>query len=209
MTRHTQMRVGFGAAIIVAFLTGFVTLGSAAEFSADMVQKTHGQTMTGKVFVKGTRMRMEMNHAGGSMVTIALPDQHKSIVLMPAQKMYMESITTPAQEAPKVGDRDLEQRATVKQLGTEEVNGYKCEKYEIIPRDASAGKITQWVSKELSYPLKSVHQGPQGEATTEYQNIKQGGVADSLFQIPPGYQKMQMPGMGGGMAPGAGSPHMH
>lgn len=209
MSRHTQVKAGFGASLIIVLVAGFVSLGAAAEFSADMVQKSHGQTMTGKVYVKNTKMRMEMNHAGQSTVTIALPDQHKSIILMPAQKMYMENVTDPAQETPMVGDRDLEQKATIKQLGTEEVNGYLCDKFEVIPHDASAGKTTQWFSKELSYPIKSIYQGPHGESTTEYRNIKKGGVADSLFQVPPGYQKMQMPGMGGGMAPGAGSPHMH
>lgn len=209
MTGHTQVKAGLGAGLIVALLVSFVSLAAAAEFSADMVQKTRGQSMTGKVYVKDTKMRMEMNHAGGSTVTITLPDQHKSIILMPDQKMYMEHIISPGQETPLVGDRDLEEKATIKQLGTEEVNGYVCDKYEVIPRDASAGKTTQWFSKELSYPIKSIYQGPQGEATTEYRNIKKGGVADALFQVPPGYQKMQMPGMGAGMVPGAGSPHMH
>jgi hypothetical protein len=33
----------------------------------------------------------------------------------------------------------------------------------------------------------------------EYKNIKMGGVKDSLFEAPPGFQKMPMPGMGAGM----------
>jgi hypothetical protein len=32
---------------------------------------------------------------------------------------------------------------------------------------------------------------------TEYQNIKEGGVSDSLFKIPAGYTKMVIPGIGG------------
>lgn len=209
MAGYVWVKESLGAGLIVTFLLNFVSLGAASEFSADMVQKSGGQTVTGKIYVKETKMRMEMNHAGGSTVTITLPDQHKSIILMPEQKMYMEHVISPGRETPMVGDRDLEEKATIKKLGTEEVNGYVCEKYEIIPHDASAGKTTQWFSRELSYPIKSMHQGPQGESTTEYRNIKKGGVADGLFQVPPGYQKMQMPGMGGGMAPGAGWPHMH
>jgi hypothetical protein len=60
-----------------------------------------------------------------------------------------------------------------------------------------------------------VHQSSEGESSFEYRNIKEGGVADSLFQVPAGYTKMEMPGMPGmgkgmmegmgkGMGPGAG-----
>jgi hypothetical protein len=30
---------------------------------------------------------------------------------------------------------------------------------------------------------------------TEYTNIKEGGVNDSVFEVPRGYRKMSMPGM--------------
>ena len=41
--------------------------------------------------------------------------------------------------------------------------------------------------------------------TTEYKNINEEGVSDSLFKIPAGYTKMNMPSMGGkGMIPDMG-----
>mgnify|MGYP001818998509 CR=1 FL=1 len=54
---------------------------------------------------------------------------------------------------------------------------------------------TTWVSKKLNFPVKVIQKGPQGESTVEYQNIKTGNVPDSLFELPPGLQKMQMPMM--------------
>jgi hypothetical protein len=57
------------------------------------------------------------------------------------------------------------------------------------------GTMTQWHSKKLNYPIKVVYHGPQGDMVTEYKNIKEGRVRDSLFKPPKGYKKMGMPGL--------------
>ena len=183
----------------------------AAEFSADMLQKMAGQTQTGKIFMKGSKMRMEMDTPGGKTINIILPDEGKSIMLIPQQKMYMEmsSADTPG-SPPPAGKDDLEKMADLKNLGKEKINGYSCDKYEVIYNDKTMGKMIQWISPKLNIPLKMAGEGPHGDFTLEYKNIKEGGVPDSMFQVPPGYQKMQMPsmpnmpGMGKGMPKGMG-----
>lgn len=188
------------ASITLALVYNFLSF--AAEFSADLIQKTPGQTMTGKVFVKGKNMRMEMNTPGGAVVNIVLPDEGKALMLRPKEKMYMEMSANASAAVSSAPDEDWEKKATRKHLGTENMNGYLCDKYEIIYHDKSMGKTTQWISPKLSYPIKMVHQGQQGEVITEYKNIKENGISDSLFQVPAGYQKMQIPSTGQGMGMG-------
>lgn len=103
-------------------------------------------------------------------------------------------------KAPKAGvvttDETLAQIADKKYVGTENLNGHECDKYEIIYHDRSLGKMIQWFSKELNYPVKMIHNGPHGESVVEYKNIRQDKIDSSLFRVPPGYQKMTLPGMG-------------
>ena len=74
---------------VTAFLMLVFLLASpcwTAEFSADMIRKMPGQTQTGKVFVKGKKMRMEINTPRNTMVHIMLPEENKTIMLMTKEK---------------------------------------------------------------------------------------------------------------------------
>lgn len=181
------------AFFILVFLSALP--GRASEFSADMIQKMQGHTQTGKVFIKDKKMRMEMNTPGNTMVHIMLPEEKKTIMLMTKEKMYMEM--TAANNPPSSDKEELEKVATLEQLGTETINGYLCDKYQVIFHDKNQGTMTQWYSKKLNFPIKMISKSPHGEVVTEYQNIKEGPVPDSSFIIPPGYKQMPMAGMGG------------
>ena len=175
----------------------------AAEFSADMVHSAGpGQTIKGKVYVKGNRTRNELQSGSEKTVNIMDMDAKKVWVLMPDEKMYMEMQPTPEMMASAQKKEDLETMADTKVLGTEKVEGYECDKILYTYRDKSMGVMTQWVARELNYPIKMLYEGSQGKMTLEYKNIKKGGVSDSLFSVPPDYQKMSMPGMMGGAHPG-------
>jgi hypothetical protein len=188
------------ASLMLIFLLALPS--GAAEFSADMIQTMQGQTQTGKVFIKGKKIRMEMNTPRNKMVHIFLPEQNKTIILMTQEKMYREMVS-PNQpgSTPSSNKEDLEKVATLKQLGTETINGYLCDTYQVIFHDKNQGIMTQWYSKKLNFPLKRVSQGPHGEVVTEYQNIKEGTVAEANFLIPPDYQKMPMSSLGGHRIP--------
>jgi outer membrane lipoprotein-sorting protein len=191
---------------LAVLLSGVAAIALAAEFSADMVHKMATMTREGKVYVKGKKMRTESGMGQG--ITIVDGDTGTVWVLQPAQKMYMEmkkGATQPTQTTQS--DEELAKVADKKFLGTETVNGYQCEKYLYTYRDKALGTMTMWIATKLGQAIKMVHQSPEGESSFEYRNIKEGGVADSLFQVPAGYTKMEMPGMPGmgkGMGPGAG-----
>ena len=163
----------------------------AAEFSADLIQKMGDEVKKGKFFVKGNKMRMEFEEG----ITIMDLATGKTITLQPEEKMYIEMPAMGAMATAAESDKELAKIATKKKVGTEKINGYKCDKHLITYHDKAMGKMTQWYARKLNYPIKTVYHGPQGEMVTEYSNIKEGGVSDSLFEVPRGYQKMSIPGM--------------
>lgn len=180
--------------LVLCALVVFSSVALSAEFSADLIQKTAGMTTKGKVYIKGNKMRMEMETPAGKSINLMDIGTGLMQMLQPEQKMYFE-METPDAGVVKT-DEALDKIADKKHVGTEKVNGYKCDKYEIIYHDRSLGKMSQWFSKKLNYPIKIIYNGPQGEMVVEYKNIKQGKVDSSLFEIPPGYEKMKIPGMG-------------
>ena len=171
----------------------------AAEFTADLIQKQQGMEMKGKIYVKGEKMRMDMTKDGEKTSTITRIDKKIIWIIKHNDKMYMEMPSMVGTLQVSKIDEDLKKIADKKKVGTEKVNGYKCDKYLITYKDKSMGKMTQWISKKLNYPIKMVYHSSYGDMYTEYKNIKEGKVKDSVFEIPKGYEKISMPGMGGQM----------
>jgi outer membrane lipoprotein-sorting protein len=180
-------------------ILAFSGLAIAAEFSADLIQKMGDEVKKGKIFVKDNKMRMEFEEG----ITIMDLATGKTITIQPEEKMYIEMPGMGPMATVDESDKELSKIATKKHVGTEKISGYKCDKYLITYHDKAMGKMTQWYSKKLKYPIKIVYHGPEGEMLTEYKNIKEGRVSDSLFKVPAGYQKMAIPGLG---MPGAGIP---
>jgi len=172
----------------------------AAEFTADLIRSSGGDEETSKVFVKGKMRREELMEDGElAVINIARLDKGVNWNLMPEEKMYMEIPL----EGMKVGAmediEELESRAKMKILGKETVSGYACEKRQY--DDQAQGSVIVWHSSKLDYPVK-IHVmafGGEEEMILEYRNIKTGKIADSMFEIPKGYQKFAIPGMPGGM----------
>jgi hypothetical protein len=83
---------GWGMALAFVVTVIFVLSSSsiAAEFSADLLLKQGGETMTGKVYVKRDKTRQEFVQQGQKQITIFRPDKGVMWVLMPAEKIYME-----------------------------------------------------------------------------------------------------------------------
>jgi hypothetical protein len=178
--------------VVLLFLLVLGNVVLAAEFSADMVQTHRSMTTNGKVYIQANKMRMEMNTPKGTAINIMDTDAGLMRMVQPEQKMYIEM------KAPQAGiaqsDEALAKMADKKKVGTEKINGYDCDKFEIIYHDKNLGKTTQWFSNKLNFPIKMVYEGPQGQMITEYKNIKEGKQDSSLFQVPAGYRKMEMPG---------------
>jgi hypothetical protein len=181
-------------------------------FSADMeFTSARGgaaaHDMTGKIYVNPDHMRMDMNTGprGGAIVITNLATQTTD-TLMPDQHMYMEFTAEQAMMARRGMGPGIKPFTdpnnpcanqdgwTCKNLGVEQVNGRAADHWQITDKN---GKVTNaWVDQKVHFPIKSV---TQDGSIWQLTNIKEGEQQASLFEIPEGYQKMDMGQMMQGM----------
>ena len=175
------------AIFLVGGLAPSVWAESMPSFSADMVSQGGGQSIRGKIYITQNKMRMEMAQA----TMIMRHDRHVSWTLMPNQRMYMEQPMDPTMVA-QFGAMSPGETERVS-LGTETVGGQPAEKFRVT---YTVGGMTQtafqWMGRQ-GIPLKVA--ATDGAWSVEYRNVRVGPQPDSLFEIPPGYQKFSVPSM--------------
>jgi len=166
-------------------------LAQAAEFSATMITKAGGMEIPGKVYVKGDKMRNEIQAAGHPVINILRPDKKLVWIIMPQQQAYMEMPINPETKQQMMALTE-KQKAKMKKLGSETIDGYTCEKYETtVNYQGKSTKVYTWIASDLGSPIKVV--AADGSFSMEYKDIKKGEVADSQFEAPQGYKKIKMP----------------
>ena len=177
--------------VLGAFLLMGVSPVKASEFSASVITKMGGQEIPGKIFVKGQKVRNESQAGGQTNVMIVRPDKKVAWVILPQEKTYMEMPITedPQQKMMAMTAKD---KANMKLIGTEMVNGFECDKFEAtMSHEGQSTKHYAWIAKKLAMPIKMT--SADGSFSMEYQDIKPGKVENSLFEPPRGYRKMKMP----------------
>ncbi len=178
------------------------------EFSAEMVdlQKPDKPTQA-KIYFAKDKIRIESQNTGakgGGAVIMNFATQ-TSTVLMPQQHMYMEM---PAQaQSQRMGYAnaffragDVEnacadwqkmghnQGGSCHKVGNESVNGRSTVKYE---STNASGEVSHfWLDPKLRFPVKWEGKNSAGEL----RNIQEGTQPGSLFEIPAGFTKMEIPG---------------
>lgn len=193
------------------FAASFVL--AQTEFSGEIVdlQKPDKPTQA-KIYFAKDKIRIETQNAGpkgGGAVIMNFATQ-TSTVLMPQQHMYMEM---PAQaQSQRMGyvnaffrAGDVEnacgdwqkigrnQGSSCHKVGSESVNGRSTVKYEATN---SGGEVSHfWLDPKLRFPVKWDGKNTSGEM----RNIQEGSQPASLFEIPAGFTKFEMPGGMGGM----------
>jgi len=180
--------------IVVLILQVMLVLGAAAgelEFSADVQTTVKGVTTGSKMSFGGDKWRLETTAAGKTTVSIARQDRKLVWVLLPEQQLYMEQKMKPEQQ------RGLTQRMAGElkrqKLGSETVNGMVCDKYEVTYKEgAKRSKLYQWMSAD-GWPVRSA--ALDGSWRTEFNNIKKGAQPAALFEVPAGYNLINVPGM--------------
>ncbi len=176
---------------LLAFLFSFVCF---AQFTADMVVTEGTVSRTNKFYSEDQYYRMDIEEQGQEGFVIVDRNENVTCVVMPDQKMYMEMSSTGTQSLSNDVFQSIEKQKEEYEtnlVGTETINGFECEKYEVL----IDGNVvsTYWQSPELEYPIKVVS-GENKEMVMELQNIVKGDVDDSKFKIPDDYTKMEMPG---------------
>ena len=180
----------FAAMLFIGSMLMFAATSMALEFSADMVMTAEGHKMTSKMFAKGDHSRMEMTAEGQRMITITRVDKKVVWNLMPEEKIYMEMPLNP-KETPKT---EIKGEIDRKLVGSETIDGHPTKKYLITYKEGTATeKVYQWWATDIDFPVKTAD--VNNTWVQEFKNVKIGSQPNSLFEVPEGYLKMQIPGM--------------
>ncbi len=169
------------------------------EYSADSYMETQGMSVTSKVFHAENKDRMEMKVQGTNNIIINRMDKKLAWVLMPEQKMYMEtSLEEGKKKSNDINDCQIEQQ----QLGSEVVNGLKATKNKITMSCPDGLKYdgSTWVTKEgIMVKMDSVAKTDKGDIPfkMELKNLNIARQDPGLFEIPTGYQAFNMGGVMG------------
>jgi len=176
--------------LLAALLFSTQAVAAGVQFSADMVQNAGGKTSKMRYFQGDQKLRMEMKSDDGQSATSIIDIKARRMLqLMPEEKMYMEMPLGGQFTAWAADEKTQNEYYDMKPAGTETINGYLCDKYNLIPKKQGLEKSTTWISRKLGYPIKTVSASHSMELT----NIREGAQPASLFEVPKGYQKM--PGM--------------
>lgn len=189
--RHAALTCGL-------LLTTSLLLGQAKNpsFSADQVKVMLGKTTTTRVYSTDQAVRIEKEEKGKPGITIMRLDQKAVWELNPAQKTYIDmgEMGSASIELANTAGNQKTQREL---LGSEQVGAYHCDKYRV--KTTVSGQVytmLEWDAKELGgFAVKMSDE--KGTWSKEYQNVKLGPQDASLFEIPPGYKKMDLAGMMG------------
>jgi len=170
------------------------------EYSADWSMETADGAMKAKIYQAPNKERREMNDGGEKMIMIMRRDKKMAWNLMPSERMYMEmKISDPKVSKNDPMNYDVEQTT----VGPETINGVKTTKSKIImkekkPNGSKMGGFW-WMTKEgvmMKLDVISVDKGKKDRMKMELDNLKIGKQDPALFEIPSGYSKMDMGGMG-------------
>jgi len=198
------MHRAFRVFIFLTLIFAMTSLTFSQDFSAEMFDLRRGRTDSVKIFVDGSKVRMEPQGKGkDAQIFIWDTAGQKSYVLAPARHMYMEIGSSMLQRAInlwrpanvedacpdwlKVSQQlgPGEKQATCRKVGDEVVNGRSAVKYEGVSPDGKKGEV--WLDVKVRYLVKV--NSPDGGGM-ELRNIQEGPSDPSLFEVPPGYKKM-------------------
>lgn len=169
------------------------------EYSADTRMEAGGMVMNGKVYHARNKDRMEMNVGGSNTVMIVRTDKQIAWMLMPEQKTFMEMSL---EESQKKSNDMTNCSVTMKSSGTDTVNGIKATKNSVSMTcpDNKGYKGALWVTNDgimVKMDVTATDEGENVRIVNELSNLKLGKQPAKLFEVPAGYQPMNIGGLFG------------
>ncbi len=174
------------------------------EYSADQIIESEEGAIKSRIYSTPTKERRDMAQGGSVMMMITRYDKQVSWTLMPEEKMYMEApANKPSQDKSDLSGYQIEQTA----LGEETVNGIVMNKSKIIMTSNDGTKMGgfMWTTKEgilAKIDALAVEKGQKARFKMEQTHIQIGKQPAELFEIPKGFEKLDMGGMGMDMLKG-------
>lgn len=178
----------------------FAGPGINAEYSADQTIETEDGATKMTIYSTPTMERQEFVDGGQKMINITRFDKKVIWNVMPEEKMYIEMATgspTDKKEKPDLADFKIEQTP----MGQETINGVALNKGKMIMTSKDGSKMGgfMWTTKEgivTKLDAISVEKGKKDRFKLELTNLKIGKQPAELFEIPKGYEKVDMGAMG-------------
>lgn len=200
MIHPTKTR--FGAVLLFLLILAVLPAGSArgAEFEAEIIVRREATPVSGYVFVAGKKVRLDMYGPEGTVVTISRPDKGLTWIVNVPRKEYLEVRGLTVDPLGRRSPEEWDKLAEKKNLGTETVSGFLCNKVLYTFLDKNRGVVMEWTAQKLDYIIKSIFYSPQGLITTELTKIKEVEVDEVAFEIPEGYKRVAV-SQGSGPAP--------
>ncbi len=190
------------AACLILAVPTFAGPGINAEYSAEEVVETADSMSKTKVYSTSTMERREMSEGGQQMIAITRHDKKVVWNLMPEEKMYIEMPI--GQSAEKKDEKTDLSAYKIEQtpMGQETLNGIVMNKGKMIMTGKDGSKMGgfMWTTKEgiiAKMDALSVEKGKKDRFKLEMTNLKISKQPANLFEIPKGYEKMDMGAMEG------------
>ncbi len=163
------------------------------EMSYEMTFSSQGYNATTRIWMKGEKSRMEgSNDMEGSYISIE--DGEYTYMLDPEDmtgiKMYFDDeddfFEDDFDDDYMDGDYDW---GNMEFLGTETINGIRT---YVFKDDDDYEKVKVWIHADNGFPVRIEGEEDGETYVMEITNFKIGGVSDSMFQVPAGYEIMEM-----------------
>ncbi|MFO7852053.1 MAG: hypothetical protein ACQERS_11465 [Bacteroidota bacterium] len=186
--------------LIVLFVASLLALPVFSQFKAKMYFTSMGQERVFNVYSADAGYRYEFNENGQEGVIISRKGSPEIVILMPQQKMAMKgSATDPMSMGndPVASYHYYQEQGLIKVEGEETVNGIPCTRSGLYNEDNPDQKMyTVWTSEEYQFPIKLInHISGSDETAMELKDLQPWTPEAKSFEIPEGYQVMDMPKM--------------
>ncbi|MCF8223611.1 MAG: DUF4412 domain-containing protein [Bacteroidales bacterium] len=185
--------------IILLLAVCLLALPLNAQFKAEMHFTSMGQDRVFTVYSADAGYRYEFNENGQEGVVICKKGSPEIIILMPQQLMAMKgSATNPMSMGndPVASFNQYRDEGITKVEGEETVNGIRCTRTGLYNKENPSQKMyTVWTSGEYDFPVKLVNHTDGPGSGMELKNPEPWTPGSKSFEIPEGYQVMDMPKM--------------
>jgi hypothetical protein len=187
---------------IISIILILSSINTFAQFTAEMHYTASGDERVMQIYSDGSNYKYEFKEDGQEGIVIVPEGAGEIYVLMPQQKIAMKSSTNSrmsiSTDPLKQYEYWLNEGATEKIVGEENVNGIDCIKKELhnIKKDEHGDldqhMYTIWFSEEYNFPIK-MENFIDGSASSgmELKNIQPWTPDENSFIVPEGYNIME------------------
>jgi len=180
--------------LIIFFCFNSTLLG--ADFSAKLKIKQRDKDYEFKYYAQDNLYRLEKLTGEDHILIIADRKLDITWALNPEEKAYIELKGTDATFFNPVRAWEaIKENQIKRQVGTETVLGYLCEKYTYTYPEQKEPSVEEWYSPKLNQFIRQIvhYSGGLGDGLLEMTNIVEAAQDDSLFKVPDDYQKEKSP----------------